>query len=206
MSAGEAQAALLEVIRTRRSIRRYSERAVPAEVIERLLGAATWAPSAHNRQPWRFAVLTAPDMRAALAQAMGDRLRADRLADGDAPEAIEADRARSFARLTGAPVIVVVSTTMAYMDVYPDTRRKKAEYLMAAQSVAMAVQNLLLAAHAAGLGACWLCAPLFCGDTVRAVLDLPPDWEPQALVTLGYPASAGKPTQRRDVEAVTLWL
>jgi F420 biosynthesis protein FbiB-like protein len=182
---------LFDAIRTRRSIRRYTEAPIPAEVIERLLTAATWAPSAHNRQPWRFAVLTAREVKERLARAMGDRLRADRLADGDAPELVEQDAARSHARLTHAPVVLVACLTMANMDAYPDTRRKKAEYLMAAQSVAMAAQNLLLAAHAEGLGACWLCAPLFCMDTVREALALPGEWEPQALITLGYPASAG---------------
>ncbi|HYB58390.1 MAG TPA: nitroreductase family protein, partial [Alphaproteobacteria bacterium] len=69
---------------------------------------------------------------------------------------------------------------------------------------AMATQNLLLAAHAEGLGACWMCAPLFCPDTVAAAIGLPPGWEPQALVTLGRPASAGKPARRKPV-AEMLW-
>jgi nitroreductase len=85
------------------------------------------------------------------------------------------------------------------MDVYADSRRARAEYLMAVQSVALAVQNLLLAAQAEGLGACWMCAPLFCGETVAAALDLPPGWQPQSLVTLGYPDSGGKPAQRRPL-------
>ena len=61
---------------------------------------------------------------------------------------------------------------------------------MAMQSTAMAVQNLLLAASAGGLGACWMCAPLFCPETARNALDLPPDWQPQAIVTLGVPLGA----------------
>jgi coenzyme F420-0:L-glutamate ligase/coenzyme F420-1:gamma-L-glutamate ligase len=84
---------------------------------------------------------------------------------------------------------------MADMDRYPD-KRQRAEHLMAVQSTAMAVQNLLLAATADGLGACWMCAPLFCPDVVRAALALPDDWEPQALVTLGGPADTGKPATR----------
>ena len=83
------------------------------------------------------------------------------------------------------------------MDRYPDSARADAERLMAIQSTAMAVQNLLLAATAEGLGACWMCAPLFCPDTVRAALALPDGWEPQALVTLGHAASAGKKATRR---------
>lgn len=195
---------VLTAIRERRSIRRYLDQPVSAEVIERLLAAATWAPSAHNRQPWRFAVLMAQDTKTRLALAMGDKLRADRLADGDAPEIVDQDTSRSYARLTTAPVVIVACLTMADMDPYPDTRRKKAEYLMAVQSVAMALQNLLLAAHADGLGACWMCAPLFCPEAVRESLNLPADWEAQAIITLGYAANEGKLPIRRAVSEVML--
>jgi nitroreductase len=73
---------------------------------------------------------------------------------------------------------------------------------MAVQSVAMALQNLLLAAHAEGLGACWMCAPLFCPDAVQTALDLPDDWEPQALISLGYPAGPGKQRPRKPLADV----
>ncbi len=178
---------LFEIIRSRRSIRRYQNRAVSRELIDELLEAARWAPSAHNRQPWRFAVIESAAMKHALARAMGERLRADLKRDG-APEAmIEADVARSYARITHAPVVMVAAVTMRDMDKYLDERRSRAEWTMATQSVAMALQNLLLAAHSLGLGACWMCAPLFVSDTVREVLELDDDWEPQALITLGYP-------------------
>jgi F420 biosynthesis protein FbiB-like protein len=195
---------LFDALRTRRSLRRYTERSVSMEVIERLLNAAAWAPSAHNRQPWRFTVLTEHASKERLARAMGDRLRADRLADGDDPDAVARDVERSYARLVEAPVVVVVCLTLEDMDQYPDMRRTQAEHTMAVQSVAMAAQNLLLAAHAEGLGACWMCAPLFCPDAVRAALALPGDWEPQAVITLGHPASAGKPPVRRPLSGVVL--
>ena len=182
---------LQQLLQTRRSIRRYTPDPVAPDVVERLLTAAIWAPSAHNRQPWRFATVTTPAAKAQLARAMGERLRADRLADGDPADVVEADAGRSLARIAGAPVVLVVCLTLADMDHYPDARRSQAEYLMAVQSVAMAVQNLLLAAHAEGLGACWMCAPLFCAEAVSAALDLPADWQPQALVTVGRPANGG---------------
>ncbi|MCB9006560.1 MAG: nitroreductase family protein [Ardenticatenaceae bacterium] len=178
----------IELANGRRAIRRYTNQPVPQELLNQLLETATWAPSAHNRQPWRFAVLQAPASKKALASAMGQRLRADRTADGDPPEAIEQDVARSFARITGAPVIIVVCLSMVDMDKYEDGRRSQAEHTMAVQSVAMAAQTLWLAAHASGLGACWLCAPLFVPKLVQQTLALPPDWEPQGLLTLGWPA------------------
>ncbi|GIK57945.1 MAG: nitroreductase family protein [Chloroflexi bacterium] len=179
---------LYHTILTRRSIRRYRPDAVPSELIERLLTAAAYAPSAHNRQPWRFVVMTGAETKHRLATAMGQKLQADLAADGT-PEAIMAqDVARSYARLTQAPLLILLCLTMADMDSYPDPTRQQHEWVMAGQSTAMAGQNLLLAAHEAGLGACWLCAPLFCAEVVRQTLDLPADWQPQALITVGYPA------------------
>jgi F420 biosynthesis protein FbiB-like protein len=175
----------LDLIKNRRSIRRYDGEPVPQATILRLLEGATWAPSAHNRQPWRFVVLTQATDKERLARAMGRRLRADRTADNDDPAEIERDVARSYARLTGAPVLILVCLSMADMDRYPDPQRSQNEWVMAVQSTAMAAQNLLLLAHAEGLAACWLCAPLFVPELVRETLNLPEDWEPHGLITLG---------------------
>ena len=194
--------ALTNWMRERRSIRRYRPEPLPPGLIERLIDAARFAPSAHNRQPWRFAIVQEAERKEQLAAAMGARLRADRLADGDDREAIERDVARSIARIGAAPAVVVACCTLADMDVYPDARRAAAERLMAVQSTAMAVQNLLLLAHAEGLGACWMCAPLFCPDTVRGVLNLPADWQPQALITLGHPAAPGRVRERRALAEI----
>ncbi|MFQ3674560.1 MAG: nitroreductase family protein, partial [Aggregatilineales bacterium] len=164
---------------------------------------AVWAPSAHNRQPWRFAVVRGAG-RERLARAMGARLRAD-LERDNAPQAvIEADVTRSYERLTGAPVVIVLCLSMADMDTYPDARRQQHEWTMAVQSVAMAGQNLLLAAHAHGLGACWMCAPLFCPDVVQDALDLPPDWQPQGLITLGYAAQT-RDKARQPLAEKVVW-
>ena len=75
---------------------------------------------------------------------------------------------------------------------------------MAVQSVALACQNLLLAAHAHGLGACWMCAPLFVPELVRDTLDLPQTWEPQALITLGYPAEE-RESERVPLDSRVVW-
>lgn len=180
--------AILEFLQSRRSIRRYLDQPVPRPLLEQLLTAATWAPSAHNRQPWRFAVLESSATRQRLARAMGARLRADLEADGLPQELIEKDVNRSYQRISSAPALVVVCLSMADMDDYPDEARRRNEWLMAVQSTAMAGQNLLLAAHALGLGACWMCAPLFVPEVVRQTLELPADWQPQGLITLGFPA------------------
>jgi F420 biosynthesis protein FbiB-like protein len=190
---------LYQIIRGRRSIRQYRDQPVKRVIIERLLTAAAWAPSAHNRRPWRFIVIDNDYTKERLTDAMNAVLRADLAADGLSPDQIEAHAARRRARLTRAPVLVLLCMTMADMDDYPDDERRHAEWTMATQSVALAGQNLLLAAHAEGLGTCWLCAPLFCPDVVRDVLGLPADWEPQAFISLGWPAER-RPTTDGSTE------
>jgi coenzyme F420-0:L-glutamate ligase / coenzyme F420-1:gamma-L-glutamate ligase len=192
----------MNAIFSRRSIRRYRPEPVPRELLEQVLAAATWAPSAHNRQPWRFAIVQTDAAKSRLAEAMGARLQADLEADGVPEEVIAADVGRSNRRLTGAAVLVVVCLTMADMDRYPDERRQANERTMAVQSTAMAGQNLLLAAHALGLAGCWMCAPLFSQETVQRVLSLPRDWEPQGLITLGYAAEERMKTRKELAQVV----
>lgn len=190
---------LYGVIRERRSVRQYRTVVPDRAVLERLFEAAAMAPSAHNSQPWRFYVTGNESAKVRLAAAMGARLAQDRNADCDDAEAIKHDVERSFSRIVGAPVLILVCLTVEGMDAYRDAARDRAEFVMAAQSTAMATQNLLLAAHAEGLGCCWLCAPLFCPDAVRAALPIPADWQPQALLTLGVPAGSGRLKPRRPI-------
>jgi len=195
---------LRDVIFSRRSIRRYRPEPVPHQLVERLLQAAIWSPSAHNRQPWRFAVVETQAQKVELAQAMGTRLRRDLVADNVPAEIIEADAGRSYSRITNSPVLILLCLSMVDMDVYADERRNHQEYMMTVQSVAMAGQNILLAAHDVGLGACWMCAPLFCLDVVKNTLKLPDDWQPQALLTVGYPAETREKT-RKPMEMSVIW-
>jgi F420 biosynthesis protein FbiB-like protein len=192
------------LIQGRRSIRRYRPDPVAQEVLEQLLLAATWAPSAHNRQPWRFCVVTQPDIKLALSERMGEQWRRDLGADNADPAFIERRVAISHARMTSAAALIIAAVSMEEMDRYPDPVRTEAEWTMAVQSVALACQNLLLAAHYYGLGACWMCAPLFAPVLVREVLQLPAAWTPQALITVGYPAEE-KGKERAPVAERVLW-
>jgi coenzyme F420-0:L-glutamate ligase / coenzyme F420-1:gamma-L-glutamate ligase len=101
--------------------------------------------------------------------------------------------------------VIVMYLSMQDTDRYPDERRRSLERTMAIQSVAASIQNLLLTAHDLGLGSCWMCAPVFAPDVVRDVLQLPDDWDAQAMVTLGYPADVGKPKDRVDFKEKTIY-
>ncbi len=181
----------------RRSVRRYAPEVVSDETVEKLLVAAHWAPSAHNRQPWRFVLLNESTTRRRLAEAMAAQWQADLLADGGDPAAIARRAALSLQRIAGAPRVILPCLDLDALDVYPDPRRQLREWQMGVQSVALACQNLLLAAQHCGLAACWLCAPIFCPELVQTILDLPATLEPQALLTIGYPPTNAPRTKER---------
>jgi len=193
-------------MRTRRSVRRFKSDPVPDSVIETILTTATFAPSAHNRQPWRFVVVTNSFVRNKLADAMAVDFQRDLESDGIPPEKIQAQVKRSKDRITSAPVAILLCLDMSEMDSYPDKKRIKAEFRMTVQSVAAAGMQLLLAAHAEGLGAVWACWVLFAVETIQEVLELPTTWEPQALYFLGYPEVIPEVRERKTINAITRFI
>ncbi len=190
------------LIKTRRSIKTFSRQEIDEKLIFRIFNVATWAPSAHNAQPWRFIGITDKDLKRKLAESMAEKWAKDLSADNVSADVIVRLVEGSIERFVQAPVIIVASITMEEMDKYPDQSRQLIEQLMATQSLAAAIQNLLLAAHAEGLGACWFCAPLFCQDVVKKVLGMPQTVEPQALITLGYPAENPSMPTRKSLDEV----
>lgn len=191
-------------LRTRRSIRRFKPDPVPESVIQDILHTATFAPSAHNRQPWRFAVVTASVVKQNLAEAMSAEFAHDLASDGLPPDEIQKRITRSRERILSAPLVILLCLDMTEMDVYPDKKRRRAEFRMAMQSVASAGLQLLLAAHAEGLGGVWVCSPLFAQETIQSALALPETWEPQAMFFIGYPDELPKVKQMKDLQSITI--
>ncbi len=190
-------------LRSRRSIRRFKPSPVPEAVLRRILDTATFAPSAHNNQPWRFAVLASAKAKSSLADAMAADFRRDLEADRLPHAEVMTRLDRSRKRIVEAPVIVVLCMDESGMDTYPDERRGQAERTMAVQSVALAGLQLLLAVHAEGLGGVWTCAPLFAPDVVRRALGLPQEWQPQGMFFIGFPAESPREKIIRPAVEVT---
>ena len=122
--------------------------------------------------------------------------------DNFSKDEIEKKVASSRNRIINAPVVIVLCVDMTDMDIYPDTNRQKAEYIMATQSAANAGMQLLLAAHAEGLGSVWVCSPLFVPNVVKKTLDLPEAWEPQAMYFLGYPDLVPAVRERKPIKEI----
>jgi coenzyme F420-0:L-glutamate ligase / coenzyme F420-1:gamma-L-glutamate ligase len=190
----------VDEIKARRSVRKYAKKTIPKETIRSILEIATFAPSAHNAQPWRFMVLAKAESKKNLANSMAEvwlkELERDHVSKETRLKTVEA----SIERFTAAPVLIVACLTLEDMDSYPDAERQQNERDLAVQSLSAAIQTLLLAAHAKGLGACWYCAPIFCKSAVRKALAVPESVEPQALITLGYPVGTPKVPSRNPIE------
>lgn len=191
-------------LEARRSIRAFTDEAVPRAVLDDLVRAACLAPAPHHSRPWRFAVVDTPEGKAALAGGMGARWRADLTADGVDHARVEELVDASRARLTAAPALVLGCLTWDGLDRYPDDDRRRAEWGMALLSLGAAVENLMLAATDAGYASCWVAAPIFCPDAARDALALPAGWTPAALVLVGRPAPDYAPRTRPPVPLPTL--
>ena len=122
------------------------------------------------------------------------------------PAEIQKRTTRSRERITFAPVVIILNVDMTDMDVYPDEKRNEAEYLMAVQSVANAGMQMLLAAHAEGLGGVWVCSPLFVQKTIQNILELPKTWEPQAMFFIGYPQDIPEVRARKSIQEISIFL
>jgi coenzyme F420-0:L-glutamate ligase / coenzyme F420-1:gamma-L-glutamate ligase len=193
------------IIKGRRSYKQpFAPDAVPKEMIERCIDLARWAPSAHNSQPWRFVLFYRQEpahqvVRAQLVEAMGSKYAFDLAKAGKmtAEQATWASATRNQ-RFLDAPVLVLTFLDGSMLDPYDDQARSSAEMTMGTQSVATALQCLLLALHVIGLEACWYCAPLFADSIVHDVLKVPSTWRAQAFIAAGKAAAEKAVEPRLD--------
>jgi nitroreductase len=186
---------LFSVIRTQRAHRVFTDDPVPDDLVERVLEAATYAPSAENTQPWVFVVVRDPVARARIGELNrqaweggGREFSRPRLS----PSVFAKVEAGATGGVANAPVLVVVGG---------DTSRCVEAVLDA--SVFPAVQNMLLAAQALGLGAALTTITTVFGNELRTLLALPDHVRPLAVVPLGRPAQQLSPPRRAPVAEKT---
>ncbi len=183
---------VLEAIRTRRSVKQFTDRPVGRDEIERLLELAVQAPNHRMTQPWHFYVL-GPEARRAYGEVLGAR-KAKRVED---PEAAQAVVEKVSAAEAAVPATIAVTTTL---DENPEIREEDYAATM------MAVQNLCLAAHATGLGAHIKSGAVMDDPRARAVVGVPEGERIVATVHVGRPAELPPPKPRQPAAEVTVWV
>lgn len=165
---------VIEAIRTRRSIRSYKKESISDEDLNKILEAATWAPSAGNLNPWEFIVVKDEENKVKLSEA-----------------ALE----QYF--ISEAPVVVVVCANVTRTSSVYGERGKR---LYCIQDCAAATQNLMLAAHSLGYGTCWVGA--FDDQEVAKILKLPSNVIPLAIVPIGKPKEKPAAPRRLPISKV----
>jgi coenzyme F420-0:L-glutamate ligase/coenzyme F420-1:gamma-L-glutamate ligase len=188
-----------EAVLTRRSVREFTTDPVDPEVLRRAVGAALTAPAPHHTRPVRFTWLRTRARRDALLDAMREAWRADLERDGFTPEQIDR-RVRRGDILYTAPEVVVPFLVPDGAHTYPDDRRNACEHTMFTVAGGAAVQALLVALAAEGLGSCWIGSTIFAADVVRRTLDLGENWYPLGAVAVGHPATPLAPRPPRDLD------
>ena len=175
---------VLEAIKTRRSIRQYKTTPVDNKAIELVLEAARWAPSWANTQCWRFVVVRDSKMKSELADVLS--------ANNSAADAVR-----------GAPVVIVACAELGKAGYFrgepgkPVTDKDDCWYMF---DVALAMQNLVLAAHSIGLGTVYVGA--FDARKAADILEVPLGYCVVAITPLGYPDQSPGPRPRKELSEI----
>lgn len=206
----------LEFLQSRRSIRVFAARALEREVLERVLEGATTAPSSTNRQPWRFSVVTAQDLRRRIVDAVREHT--------EAMKAIirrghHAEDFGNYGDFFFEPLETAAAIVVPQYRPYPDLIAQLIESgggdpaamptagAMQAElcSTSAAIMALLLQAHAEGVGSCWMAGPMVARDDIHALLGVAPPWRMVGAVALGWPEESPPARPRKQLDRVVRW-
>ncbi|WIV58461.1 coenzyme F420-0:L-glutamate ligase [Amycolatopsis nalaikhensis] len=175
-----------EAVPARRSVRQFADEPVDPDALRRAVAAALTAPAPHHTHPVRFVWLRDSGVRKKLLDAMREAWQADLAGDEFTAEQI-AKRLSRGDILYRAPEVVVPFLVPDGAHTYRDARRNDCEKTMFTVAGGAAVQGLLVALAAEGLGSCWIGSTIFAADLVRDVLGLDERWQPLGSVAIGVP-------------------
>ena len=190
---------VLKAIKERRSIRRFDQKDVDSIIIEQILRAATWAPSANNEQPWKFVVVREKKTKEQVLEALMNRMK-----DYYKTHGIPLDRIRAYwSGVFSAPVHIFVFCDTSEVDI--EKEWEEVQILWSIQGVSTACQNILLAAHALGLGSVWTGATLAAEDTIKTLLEVPNHAQLMTVIAVGYPAYTPLPPVRKTLSDIVFY-
>ena len=182
---------IFEAIYQRQSTSKVKSEPVPRGLLEKLLAAAVQAPNHHKVRPWRFVELTGA-AREKLGQAMAQSLQAGK------PETTADDLQKERHKPLRAPVVIAVGVDKPGLP--------KVFEIENVCATAAAIQNMLLAAHALGLGAMWRTGAAATDPAIKKFLGFTEDQHLISFVYIGYPENPPPPASRPSFEDRTVWL
>jgi nitroreductase len=211
---------LADLIKSRRSVRRWQDKPVPEELILQAIELATWAPNGGNKQNWRFYIIQNKD----IINKIADTVAASNNMVVSWPEAkgykeMSPDLGARSSFFRNAPVLIAVAAAkyQSPVDIVLEAREKTdpqakiiREWRNIAntriQSVASAIAYLLLIIHQMGLGAVWMAGPIQAKGQLENILNVPPELDLMAFLPIGYPAEIPEAKPRHPVAEVCEFL
>ena len=189
---------IFNVIRHRRSIRKFKHKDIPQKYINKIISAAHLAPSAGNQRNWEFILIRNSKIKEDLKKVVIDRINSISLKMNSRHAKNEfISYARYLTFFSEAPIVIAVVAKPydSLMGRLLKRYEPSANYVSSAgiQSVAAAIQNLLLAASALGIGSCWMTGPLVAREKLEEVLSIKTSGDLSALIPLGYADKKIKP-------------
>lgn len=182
---------LMDIIKSRRSIRKFTDETVSDEEILFLMEAASSAPSNSNRQPWKFIVLRNEEKKKEVTEAVLNKIEflKSRLPNGEMVSLIDSYK-DYLIFIKDAPVLIFALykyPPLLVTEFFSELKLQGIENLAQNEliSSSMAVENLLLAAHMLGLGSCCTTGPLIAAPEIKSILDVRPPFELTAVIALG---------------------
>jgi nitroreductase len=206
---------ILELMQNRRSVRRFKPEVPPDADILKLIEAAVAAPSASNKQPWRFLIAKKKNHFEIIARAV-DKARQHYISLLSPEYRSEfANYSVHFMSFQNAPIIILPiyrafqGISALVKEKFPEKKMaflRTYEHNTALMGVSLAIQNILLMSEAIGLGACCMTGPLIARVEIEKGLLVPKGWQIAAVIAVGYPDEKPEPPGRKKLEMVTRWL
>ncbi|MBI2849321.1 MAG: nitroreductase family protein [Chloroflexi bacterium] len=198
----------LELVRRRRSIRRFKPDPIPDESLEKILEAGRWAMSGANGQPWEFVVVRDRDTKKRIAEALHEEaklaaaIEASRVVEMRQPQFRDLAEGLRQHSWTDAPVVVLLCA---------DPRTAQASVLsrlfddrwVVTENMSNVAQIIHLAAAACGLGSQWVTVARLPEEIIKPILGIPPILRIFSLIPIGYPAYKPAPAYRRELQEIT---
>jgi nitroreductase len=197
----------IEFVRKRRSIRKYSDAPIPRETVLKIVEAAGWAPSASNRQDWEFTVITSQSVKEKMAEIVRSHWQSIVRKGNTGAVTEELQRYMgNFDWFGQAPVLVVISAKRSEAFLGQILGDAAEDIAGTGISAAMAAQNLMLAAHASGIGSCCVTGPLVAQEALKELLAIGKRRKIVCIIALGYPAEQPEAPVRKPVERIVKYI
>lgn len=190
---------ILDLIKKRRSIRKYQNRVIPEKILAKIIEAGMWGPSllGPGFQPWYFVIIRDRPMINLISHVLFRKSK--KLGVG-----LNAILRISSETIMKASVLIAVFNNSSLVNFAAKLNNRHIKFAKMAElcAISAAIQNMLLTAESFHLGTCWLDTPLFCKRKIENILHV--NYSLVAILTLGYPAEKGRRSQRKPLESVVL--